>query len=55
MSLTEALRLRLGLLNLADAKYFEWWNVRGQPADDPFIDRYSSPGRSVITSLAYDW
>ena len=55
VSLTEVLRLRLGLLNLADAKYFEWWNVRGRPADDPFIDRYSSPGRSVITSLAYDW
>ena len=55
VSLTETLRLRFGLLNLADAKYFEWWNVRGRPADDPFIDRYSSPGRSVITSLAYDW
>ena len=55
ISVTEALKLRLGLLNLADAHYFEWWNVRGRPADDPVIDRYSSPGRSVITSLAYDW
>ena len=55
VSLTETLRFRFGLLNLADAKYFEWWNVRGRPANDPFIDRYSSPGRSVITSLAYDW
>ena len=55
VSLTETLRFRFGLLNLADAKYFEWWNVRGLPANDPFIDRYSSPGRSVITSLAYDW
>ena len=55
VSVTEALKLRLGLLNLADAHYFEWWNVRGRPADDPVIDRYSSPGRSVITSLAYDW
>ena len=55
VSVTEGLKLRLGLLNLADAHYFEWWNVRGRPADDPVIDRYSSPGRSVITSLAYDW
>ena len=55
VSLTEALRFRVGLLNLADAHYFEWWNVRGRPAGDPVIDRYSSPGRSVITSLAYDW
>ena len=54
-SLTEALKLRLGLLNLTDAKYFEWWNVRGRGAGDPVIDRYSSPGFSVITSLAYDW
>ena len=55
VSLTEALKLRVGLLNLTDARYFEWWNVRGRPADDPVIDRYSSPGISLISSLAYDW
>ena len=55
VSLSEALKLRLGLLNLTDARYFEWWNVRGRGAGDPVIDRYSSPGVSVITSLAYDW
>ena len=55
VSLSEALKLRLGLLNLTDARYFEWWNVRGRAAGDPVIDRYSSPGVSVIASLAYDW
>ena len=55
VSFTEALKLRVGLLNLTDARYFEWWNVRGRPADDPVIDRYSSPGVSLITSVAYDW
>ena len=55
VALTEALKLRLGLLNLTDAKYFEWWNVRGRQANDPVIDRYSSPGASLITSLAFDW
>ena len=55
VSLTEALKLRVGLLNLTDARYFEWWNVRGRRADDPVIDRYSSPGISLISSLAYDW
>ena len=55
VSLTEALKLRVGLLNLTDARYFEWWNVRGRQAGDPVIDRYSSPGVSAITSLAYDW
>ena len=54
-SLMEDLTFRLGLLNLTDAKYFEWWNVRGRPADDPVIDRYSSPGISLVASLAYDW
>ncbi len=55
VALTEAVRLRLGLLNLTDATYFEWWNVRGRQANDPVIDRYSSPGVSLITSLAFDW
>ena len=54
-SLAEALTLRLGLLNLTDAKYFEWWNVRGRLPNDPAIDRYSSPGTSAVASLAYDW
>ena len=54
-SLAGALTLRLGLLNLTDAKYFEWWNVRGRLPGDPAIDRYSSPGTSAVASLAYDW
>ena len=55
VSLVEDLALRLGVLNLTDAKYFEWWNVRNRPANDPVIDRYSSPGISFVTSLGYDW
>ena len=55
VSLAESLTFRLGLLNLADSKYFEWWNVRGRAASDPIIDRYTSPGVSVVASLGYDW
>ena len=55
VSLVESLTLRLGALNLTDAKYFEWWNVRGRQSKDPVIDRYSSPGISFIMSLGYDW
>ena len=55
VSLADDLRLRLGALNLTNNTYFEWWNVRGRLANDPVIDRYSSPGLSVIGSLAYDW
>ena len=55
LSLAESFTLRFGLLNLTDAKYFEWWNVRGRNANDPAIDRYSSPGTSVVGSVGYDW
>ena len=55
VSPAESLTLRFGLLNLTDAKYFEWWNVRGRPADDPAIERYTSPGVNVVASIGYDW
>ena len=55
LSLADSFTFRFGLLNLTDAKYFEWWNVRGRNANDPVIDRYSSPGTSVVGSLGYDW
>ena len=54
-SLGEALTLRLGLLNLTDTTYLEWWNVRGRLPGDPAIDRYTSPGISAVASLSYDW
>ncbi len=55
VSLAESLTFRVGLLNLTDSRYFEWWNVRGRAANDPVIDRYTSPGLSVVASLGYDW
>ena len=55
LRLADSLTFRFGLLNLTDAKYFEWWNVRGRRTNDPVIDRYSSPGLSVIGSVGYGW
>jgi hemoglobin/transferrin/lactoferrin receptor protein len=55
VALVRDLTLRAGVLNLTDTKYFEWANVRGRPASDPVIDRYSSPGISALVSLAYGW
>ncbi|MCY4121378.1 MAG: TonB-dependent receptor, partial [Acidobacteria bacterium] len=55
LRLAESLTFRFGVLNLTDAKYFEWWNVRGRRGNDPVIDRYSSPGLGVIGSVGYDW
>ena len=43
------------MLNLTDAKYFEWTNVRGRQATDPAIDRYTSPGISGLVSIGYGW
>lgn len=54
-ALGRGLTLRGGVVNLTDAKYFEWSNVRGRTATDPVIDRYSSPGISGLVSLGYRW
>lgn len=53
--LARRVTLRVGALNLTDAKYFEWPHVRGRQATDPTIDRYSSPGVSGIASVSYGW
>ena len=54
-SVSERVKLRAGLLNLTDKKYFEWPNVRGRSAAEVTIDRYSSPGVSAIASLSVGW
>ncbi|MGH8249954.1 MAG: TonB-dependent hemoglobin/transferrin/lactoferrin family receptor [Steroidobacteraceae bacterium] len=43
--------LRAGITNLTDEKYWEWADVRGRPAGDPVIDRYSRPGRAASASI----
>jgi len=54
-SLPRRLTLRAGILNLTNATYFEWPNVRGRAATDRTIDRYSSPGTSGSVSVSYGW
>lgn len=54
-ALARGVVLRAGVLNLTDAHYFEWPNVRGRSAADPAIDRFSSPGISGIASLSFGW
>lgn len=53
--IADDITLRAGVLNLTNTTYHEWWNVRGRQADDPAIDRYTSPGISGIVSLSYGW
>lgn len=54
VDLVRDLKARVGVLNLADTKYFEWTNVRGRRAD-PLLERYSNPGRSLVASLSVGW
>lgn len=53
VNLGERTTLRFGLTNLTDEKYWEWSDVRGRPAGDPVIDRYSRPGRAASASINF--
>jgi hemoglobin/transferrin/lactoferrin receptor protein len=55
MTLSRQIKVRAGLLNITNEKYFEWPNVRGRQTSDPAIDRYSSPGISAVASLSIGW
>ena len=47
--------LNLAVFNLGDRKYFDWSDVRGRPATDLGILRFSRPGRSVNAALNFIW
>ncbi|HEY8509910.1 MAG TPA: hypothetical protein VIL32_16215 [Steroidobacteraceae bacterium] len=49
------LRIHLGVLNIADRKYREWADVRGRPATDVALDRFTRPGRTVAANVKLDW
>ncbi len=53
--LGEHMRLNAGLYNLTDEKYWEWADVRGRPANDAAIDRYTRPGRNLSASLKVEF
>lgn len=53
--LTGNMKLVVGLFNLTDRKYWRWSSVRGRPAGDPLIDRFSQPGFNVGASLHMYW
>jgi len=53
LALGERVTLNVGFNNLTDETYWEWSDVRGRPAGDPVIDRYSRPGRAVSASINF--
>ncbi len=55
LRLGERLRLNAGIYNLTDQKYWDWADVRGRPATDVAIDRYTRPGRTVSASLKLEF
>ena len=55
ISLGEQLWLQITVSNLSDATYWTWPNVRGRPADDPAIDRYTSPALNASASVRYQF
>lgn len=52
---SKAVRLDLAAFNLTDRTYFDWADVRGRPANDAGILRYSRPGRAFSAALNLDW
>lgn len=48
-------RLNWGVFNLTDKTYWQWADVRGEPAASPALDRYTQPGRAFGASVAYQF
>jgi hemoglobin/transferrin/lactoferrin receptor protein len=49
----DSLRLNVGVFNLTDRTYWEWADVRGRPATDSAIDRYTRPGINAAVQLQW--
>jgi hemoglobin/transferrin/lactoferrin receptor protein len=51
----ERATINVGVFNLTDRKYWEWADVRGRLANDPALDFYTQPGRSLGAQLRLTW
>lgn len=47
--------LNLGVFNLADRTSWDWADVRGRPANDPAIERFTAPGRNLSANLILEF
>jgi hemoglobin/transferrin/lactoferrin receptor protein len=52
---SELLSLDVAVFNLADRSYFDWSDVRGRPATDAGLLRFSRPGRNVSAALNFNF
>lgn len=55
LRLWDGATVNVGLLNLTDKKYWEWSDVRGRSANDPALDYFTRPGRSLSANLRLNW
>ena len=46
----DGVHLRAAVFNLLDRRYVEWSDIRGVASNDPSLDLYTRPGRSVTLS-----
>jgi hemoglobin/transferrin/lactoferrin receptor protein len=53
--INERAAINVGVFNLTDSKYWEWADVRGRFANDPALDFFTQPGRSLGAQLRLSW
>ena len=53
--LGDRIRLRAGVMNLADRVYWSWSDVRSLGPDDPVIPYLARPGRSAVLGMDVNW
>lgn len=51
VAITDNVKLRAGVFNIGDEKYFYWNDIRGIARTSTTIDAYSQPGRNYSVSL----
>ena len=49
--LRDDVHVQAAVFNLLDRRYVEWSDIRGRAANDPSLDLYTRPGRSVTVSV----
>lgn len=54
MDLSESLKLRFGIENITNEKFWSWPTVAGKNANDSNLDLLLEPGRSLRLSLRYE-
>jgi hemoglobin/transferrin/lactoferrin receptor protein len=53
--ISERAAINAGVFNVTDRKYWEWADVRGRRVNDPTLDFYTHPGRSLGAQLRFTW